>query len=375
MALPALERRPLVTVLGASGFVGSAVVAALASRDVRVRAVSRSRPCTPSAAAVASFEAYEADLTEPGNLADAVAGSDAVLYLIGHPAGWRGASLDSESERLGVGLVSDLVGVLRPKQDHPAPIVVFAGSTSQAGPCPYLPINGSEPDRPETIYDQQKHRAETILKEASAKGAVRGISVRLPTVYGNSPSPDTAGRGVLATMARKAIAGQALTMWHDGSVQRDLLHVRDAATAFLAAIDNADALAARHWVLGTGRGEPLGGVFRAIARIVSSATGEPPAPVVSVPPPPHAVVTDYSSVVVDSTAFRSATDWSPTIALSEGLRQMVAALLARPVLQVANLLPSLLAATRTGRGSAGTTTLCQITIYISTSTAGRTRGK
>ncbi|MGV9772525.1 NAD-dependent epimerase/dehydratase family protein [Streptosporangium sp. NPDC003464] len=316
--------RPLITVLGASGFVGSAVLTALAERPVSVRAVSR-RPAAVPAAGPAEFEVRTADLTDAESLAAAVAGSDAVINLVLDASGWRGADDDSATARVNVDVMRDLVGCLRAGRKERPPVVVSAGSVSQVGPPPRSPIDGTEPDRPQTSYDRQKQSAEGLLKRASHAGTVRGVSLRLPTVFGDGPD-----RGVLATMARRALAGEALTMWHDGTVERELLYVHDVADAFVAALDHADALAGGHWLLGRGRGERIGDVFRTIADLVSAHTERPPVPVVSVPPPADARRTDFHSVVVDSSAFRSVTGWRPRVPLREALTLMVRALAGSP---------------------------------------------
>lgn len=317
--------RALIVVLGASGFVGTAVMAALASRPVTVRAVARGPALVPNAGR-ARFEVRTADLTVVANLAEAVAGADAVIHLVLDGGGWRGAG-DRGNERANVGVMRDLLDCLRGQAADRPPAVVFAGSASQVGPPPRRPIDGTEPDHPATAYDRQKQVAEDLLTRASAEGVVRGVSLRLPTVFG---VPSHGHRGVLAAMTRRALAGEALTMWHDGSVERELLDVEDVAAAFVAALDHADALASRHWLLGNGRGDRVGDVFTAIAELVSAHTGRPPVPVVSVPPPAHAQRTDFESVVVDSSAFRAVTGWCPRTPLRESLARMVRAMVARP---------------------------------------------
>ena len=124
-------------------------------------------------------------------------------------------------------------------------------------------------------------------------------------------------------MVRRALAGEPLPLWHDGSVTRDLLSSRDAAAAFAAALDHADALAGRHWDVGTGTGRALGDVFGLIARLVSDRTGEPPVPVVRIDPPPAAVPADLRGVVVDPSAFRSVTGWRPRVGFEDGLAEIV----------------------------------------------------
>jgi reductase EvaE/reductase VcaE len=152
------------------------------------------------------------------------------------------------------------------------------------------------------------------------------VSLRLPTVFGEGAVPGTADRGVVAAMARRALAGQEITMWHDGTVRRDLVHVRDIAAAFSAALDHAGQLSGRHWLLGAGRGDRLGDVFRTVAARAAARTGAGPVPVVSVTPPEHAPETDFRSVTIDSSAFRAATGWRPAVGLTEGLDRTVAAL-------------------------------------------------
>ncbi|MFC4013712.1 NAD-dependent epimerase/dehydratase [Nonomuraea purpurea] len=312
--------RPLITVLGASGFVGSAVLSALAERPVTVRAVAR-RPATVSWTGRADFETRAADLTVAGNLSAAVAGADAVVHLVLDTVGWRDAD-PLASARVNVGVMRDLLDCLRssPRRGRP-PVVAFAGSVSQVGPVLKMPIDGTEPDRPQTVYDRQKQSAENLLKQASGAGVVRGLSLRLPTVFGGGGD-----RGVLAAMARRALAGEPISMWHDGTVERDLLHVRDVADAFVAALDHADALTGRHWLLGRGRSTPIGEVFRMIAELASAHTGRPPVPVVSVPPPADAPGTDFAGVSVDASAFRSVTGWRPRLPLDEALTMMTRAL-------------------------------------------------
>ncbi|MBU6532318.1 NAD-dependent epimerase/dehydratase family protein [Streptomyces mayonensis] len=375
--------RPLITVLGASGFIGSRVVAELARRPVRLRTVAR-RPTVPAVTGrpAADVEIRTADLSRPGRVAEAVAGSDAVIHLVAHLNGagtWRAADGDTAAERLNSGLVQELADALRPAvgADRTPAVVLFAstatattpvgpgagarsgsgaeagagavpgarsryeagtvpvpgpGPRPEAGPVP-VPGPGSEAGAvpgpaaavPAPAYERHKLAAEQVLADATAAGALCGVSLRLPTVFGPAPAP-AADRGVVSAMARRALDGAPITMWHDGTVRRDLLYVQDAATAFTAALDHAPALAGRHWSVGSGRGTPLGDVFRALAATVASRTGRPPVPVRQVEPPPFASAADFRDVGVDPEPFRSVTGWAPRVPLHEAVDRTVAAL-------------------------------------------------
>ncbi|MFE9055770.1 NAD-dependent epimerase/dehydratase family protein [Streptomyces mutabilis] len=343
--------RPLITVLGASGFIGSHVVAELAGRPVRLRAVAR-RPTVPAGLgrSVADVETRAVDLSRPGALAEAVAGSDAVVHLVAHLDGagaWRAADGDSAAERLNTGLVQELADALRPTPaaGRPPAVVLFASTatttpdpttgtgraaTTGLGPATtgLAPANAAPAPAstaPATPYERQKAAAERILADATVAGELCGVSLRLPTVFGPATAP-AVDRGVVSAMARRALDGEPITMWHDGTVRRDLLYVRDAATAFTAALDHARTLAGRHWSVGSGHATPLGDVFRALAATVASRTGGPPVPVRRVEPPAFASAADFRDVRTDPAPFGSATGWAPRVPLREALDRTVAAL-------------------------------------------------
>lgn len=288
-----------MVVLGASGLIGARLVRALARCPVRVRAVGRTRPVP----AVAGVTARSVDLTLPGRLAEAVTGADVVVHLVAHTvAGWRVADGDALAERVNVGLVRDLVDVVAPGR---APVVVFASTAGEPG--------GS-------AYGRHKLAAELALAAATRAGRVRGISLRLPTVYGTAD-----GTGVVARMIRLAAAGEPLPLWGEatGRVERDLLHVDDAVTALLAAIAHANALAGRYWTVGTGTGVRVADLFAAIAAAVAEHQGRDPVPVVVVESPATASADDHRGVVADPVAFHAVTGWVARVPLAAGIASVV----------------------------------------------------
>ncbi|MEV5574409.1 NAD-dependent epimerase/dehydratase [Spirillospora sp. NPDC052269] len=323
----AADGRPVVAVLGASGFIGSAVLRALAEHPVLLRAVAR-RPTARPLALPAVFEPITADLTDCCALTRAVDGADVIIYLLMDEGGWRSAESDPAAERVNVGVMRNLVEILRATTaEQPPPTVLYAGSAGQVGPRSGSRIDGSEPDRPVLAYDRQKLAAETLLRDATREGVARGVSIRLPTVFGHGPVAD---RGVVATMARLALRGEPLPLWDVGAVTRDLLYLPDVAAAFTAALDRVDTLAGRHWLISSGHDRPLGDVFAAIAEAVARHTGEPPVPVVPVARPGHATSGDSDSVSIDDSAFRAATGWRPRVSFRTALDRTVLALLNEP---------------------------------------------
>lgn len=323
--------KPLVTVLGASGLVGTAITRELASRPIRLRLVGR-RPTVVPPDARAEIEVRTLDLAVPGAVAEAIAGADAIVHLVAHISGestWRVSSDDPIAERVNLGLVHDLVEAVRAERPARPPVVLLAGSMSQAGRSSTARIDGSEPDRPLTTYDRQKLDAELAIQAATDEGLIRGATLRLATLYTQGTDSPALDRGVVCAMMRKALADQPLTMWHDGTVKRDLVCVDDVARAFLAALDQPDATTGRSWLVGTGQATSIADLFTIISKVVAANTGRAPVPVTSVRPAEHSMPTDLLDFVLDPTAFQDATNWAPQVSLLEGLDQLAAAMVAQ----------------------------------------------
>ncbi|MFE9664354.1 NAD-dependent epimerase/dehydratase family protein [Streptomyces sp. NPDC005955] len=311
--------------LGAAGFIGSAVLTELARLPVRIRCVGR-RPLAAPPGVRAEIEVLERDLVEPGAMASAVDGADVIVHAVLYSAAtstWRIEEGDTSAERVNVGLMGDLVDVLSGSAAERPPKVVYIGTVMQAGPHDKGLLDGTEVDRPVTEYDRQKLAAERVLLDGHGSGVLRGVSLRLPTVFGPGRGTGAFDRGVVSAMARRALDGNPLTMWHDGTVERDLVYVDDVARAVVAAVDHVEHLGGRNWLIGTGVGEPLGPVFEQVATLAAERTGKPRVPVVSVEPPAGSEPTDFHNVVVDANAFRGVTGWRPQVSLGEGLRRTV----------------------------------------------------
>ncbi|KUM95283.1 hypothetical protein AQI95_43260 [Streptomyces yokosukanensis] len=311
------SRRPLVVVLGASGYIGSAVVREISHRPIRLRAVARG-PFTVPAGGRAATEVMRADLTERGAVAEAVRGADVVIHLVARMAGqgsWRSAASDPQTERVNVDLVREVIARCQAAPDgSPGPTVVLA-STNQAA--------DGGPQR--SAYARQKAAAERLLLDATARGTVRGFALRLPTTVGSSA-------GATPSMADRALSGEALTLWHDGTVRREFLDVTDAARAFVTALDHAADLDGRVCAVG-GHVVALGELFRAIADSAARRTGRPPVPVLSVAPPEYAETGDFRDLDVDSSVFRDMTGWRPEVPLRRAVDDVVAAVARRRALQ------------------------------------------
>jgi nucleoside-diphosphate-sugar epimerase len=205
--------------------------------------------------------------------------------------------------------------------------VIFAGTETECGIPPRLPLTGEEPDKPLSHYDLHKLIAEQVLEFHARRGHVRGTTLRLPTVYGNAPaarggSPDC---GVINRMIRTALSGAPLQLYGAGDRLRDYVHVGDIATAFALAACSLDRCNGRHYLVGSGERRTVSEAVHLIASTVERVTGSH-VPIHTVDPPPGEPEIARHGFAIDTTAFRAATGWTPRWTFEDGIADTVRAL-------------------------------------------------
>jgi nucleoside-diphosphate-sugar epimerase len=242
-----------VFVTGASGFIGTAVVAELLGAGHEVVGLARS----DSSAAVlsaAGASVQRGELEDLDSLREGAAGADGVVHLaFVHDFSQfaRSASLDLRA--------IEVMGDALAGSDRP---LVIASGTLGVRPGGVA----TETDRPDPASSPRVAGAEATL--ALAARGVRSSVVRL------SPAVHDATRGgfatVLAYLARaKGAAGYA----GDGSNRWNAVHRLDAARLFRLALESAPAGAVLHGV-----GES-GVALRAMAEVIGRHLGVPAASV------------------------------------------------------------------------------------------------
>jgi D-erythronate 2-dehydrogenase len=170
-----------VVVTGAAGFVGRALVAALA-RDHEVIALDRN--CKELEGP--GIQAVEGDFGHPKVLARAFSrGCDAVAHLATIPGG--AAEQDPrEAFRVNVTATAELVEAARSSGGIR---FVFASSIAVLGdPLPPL-VEDATPLRPRMVYGAHKAMVEQWLATMSRRGALEALSLRLPGIVARPLAP------------------------------------------------------------------------------------------------------------------------------------------------------------------------------------------
>lgn len=210
-----------VFVTGGAGRIGRAVLARLSLDGHEVVALEHHTP-------LASMKGVTpVPLARPSvaSFADAMRGCDAVCHAAGYvPADPRDPSVAARCLESNAALTAELcsasalAGVRR--------FVFLSGSNLYAWrEAP--PARESEPLSAEAapFYFASKIAAESFVDHFRATAALDAVTLRVSSPYGGS-----AGKGVVETFVRRALAGQALEV-RDPAYGADLVHVEDVARA------------------------------------------------------------------------------------------------------------------------------------------------
>lgn len=311
-----------IAVTGAAGFLGGRLVSRLAGEACTIIRLARApqRPLEKVSAARVIDVAGDAGERE---VWDRLVDADVIFHLAAQTSGAAAAADPDSDFHANVMPMRQLLAACRDRQRRP--LVVFAGTVTQAGVPSRLPVDEDLPDDPITVYDRHKLIAETDLKAAAAAGVVRGATLRLANVYGPGTHGRRADRDVLNRMIGAAVIGQPLTLHGSGEHVRDYVFVDDVVDAFLKAAEHGERVDTRHFVIGSGRGTSIRDAFDLIAERVERVTGRR-VPVTATAPPAPVSAIEQRNFIADHSRFSAATGWRPAWTLSDGIDRTIEAL-------------------------------------------------
>lgn len=165
-----------VLVTGASGFIGTHLVAALAARGDQVACLVRKTSKVDQLQALGASLVF-GDVTDPNSLPAAVAGQQVVYHLAGRTLALRNRQF-YEVNRRGVAHIAKACA----GQETP-PVLIFVSSLAAAGPAiEGRPRVESDPPAPVSHYGRSKRSGEHVAESFAQR--VPTTVVRPPIVLG-----------------------------------------------------------------------------------------------------------------------------------------------------------------------------------------------
>ena len=196
-----------ILVTGAAGYIGSALVKALAARSDIDEIVATDQAEAAFASPKIVFEA--GNLAYPRFARQLVSDKvDAVIHLASLVSG--GAEQNFElGTKVNLDATRDLLEACRLAGQ--APKFVFASSIAVYGGDLPDPVTDDTPAHPALSYGAQKLVCEVLIDDYSRRGYIDGRALRLPTVMVRAGSANTAVSGWVSALVREPLAGRAYT--------------------------------------------------------------------------------------------------------------------------------------------------------------------
>ena len=201
------------------------------------------------------------------------------------------------------------------------PHVIATGTVTEL-----LPFNGvvseSCDDAQPTFYEFSKYAQRLLLQRSCHEQWIDCTYLFLANVYGGISASSNSHRGFINACIDRAVKGQDLTHYFDGSFLRDFTHVDDVVNAIVLALKALPHSGFREYAIGTGVGTSMRDAQLEVARQVQEIMNVTIS-VSGVTPPLGTYEVEYRNAVVDATKFRENFGWSATIDLSEGITRTI----------------------------------------------------
>ncbi|MCX6610006.1 MAG: NAD-dependent epimerase/dehydratase family protein, partial [Acidobacteria bacterium] len=302
-----------VMVTGGLGFIGSNLALRLEAMGAAVTVVDSLVPgCGANRANLAGSKVrvIEADLSEPGGFEDAIGEAKIVFNLAGEISHIH--SMEYPERDLQINTISQLRFLDACRRLNRGVRVVYAGTRQVFGRPKYLPVDETHPIRPVDYNGVHKYAATMYHLMMSDLGDLDAIVLRLTNVYGPRMSLNVAGQGFLGVFVRKALLGEAISVFGEGEQLRDPVYVDDVVEAFLLA-GLAESFPERECNIGGIEAISLGDIAIAMSGRVEK-----------IPFPEHLQAIDIGSYYTDSSRAATALHWKPRIPFTEGAAKTLA---------------------------------------------------
>ena len=310
-------RSALVT--GGRGFVGAWLCRALLERGVEVHSLDRrgprERPSTLAMLGIADeVEESEGDLTDGDLLRRRIAEArvDAVFHLAAETI------VGAVREDPLAGFETNVRGtwtLLEACRGERVERVVFASSDKAYGPHEELPYREDLELRPAAPYEASKAAADLIVRSYWPSFGLPVAVTRFANIYGGG---DLNFSRLVPEAVCAVIEGRAPVLRSDGSPVRDLLHVEDAAQAYLAIADALGRADVRGEAFNAGGERPYS-VLEIVSEITRASGGRLEPDIRGSGNPAGEIDRQF----VDATKIRERCGWAPRISLADGIGRTI----------------------------------------------------
>lgn len=256
------------------------------------------------------------DIRDPWSIRALVTGQDYIFNLAGQVS--HIDSMDDPGTDLDINCRAQLSLLEALRRTNPGAVVVFAASRQQYGRPRELPVTEDHPLVPVDVNGINLIAGEAYHLLYHDVYGIPATSLRLTNTYGPHLLMKHGRQGFITTFIRRALEGEDLQVFGDGSQLRDFTYVDDAVDAFLRTALVPEAFGE---ALNVGGQEPVSLLEVAqLAQELAGAGGK----VHAAPWPPDREKIDIGSIYVSHARLEELTGWEPRVSLRDGLADTLA---------------------------------------------------
>ncbi len=220
-----------ILVTGGAGFIGSHIVEHFHSAH-EVLVVDNLRSGFRRNLEGLNCAFHQVSITDREKLIPLLKGVDRVFHLaamISVPE-----SLEKSAECVAINTIGTL-NVLEAAREHGVSKIVFASSAAIYGENPEVPKHENMLPEPKSPYAVSKLDGEYYLKIFEDEWGVGAGPLRFFNVFGPRQDPQSQYAAAIPIFIHKALRGEDITIYGDGSQVRDFVYVKDVVAACVLA--------------------------------------------------------------------------------------------------------------------------------------------
>jgi len=305
-----------ILIFGASGYIGSNLVARLRNFQCTIVRISRN---IESLSDINSDNVINAELDfENSYFLDLIKKSDIIYYLSSQTSTYIAEKNILKDYEDSVNPILILLDKIKSYKNHP--IFIFSSAVTICGLSENILVDENEQDNPVTIYDIHKLTIEKYIKFFTENHHIKGCILRLSNVYGPGVTSSNPDRGILNLMIKKALSKENLTLYGNGNFIRDYIFIDDTINAFLQASISIKKTNNKHYIIGNGKGVSIKNAFEIIKntayKIFDIDIG-----IQKVDIPSNLSVIEYRNFTANNNRFKNATNWNASTSLDDGIKK------------------------------------------------------
>ncbi len=202
----------------------------------------------------------------------------------------------------------NLIETLQDFSDR-AVIYLSSGGTVYGNPA-QVPVPETSPCRPISYYGSGKLAVESFFHVLSHQCGCPVTILRPSNLYGPGQNPK-AGFGLIFHLLKRALAGQEIEIWGDGSTVRDYLYIQDFVEACLKIIAGGGTnKSVTIYNIGSGAGHSINEVIATVEEVINTRLHKKYL---------QARAVDVSRIVLDCGFIQQEIGWEPSTSLKQGI--------------------------------------------------------